>query len=95
MPRGHLDLSSGRAPAACPECGWTAGGELEVVDRYAEDWPPIPWCDIRDLRTSPDPDDYVSECAVCDLPLDPDNVVPPGATLDKDDSQVRGDKHNG
>lgn len=63
-----------RFPAACPECGWDAGGELEVVDRYATDYPPIPYMDLREVVADPG-DGPVMECRRCGCPLDPDNVA--------------------
>jgi hypothetical protein len=63
-----------RYPAKCPECGWDAGGELEVVDRYATDWPPIPWCDLREVVADPE-QGGLCECPECGAGLDPDTAV--------------------
>jgi hypothetical protein len=65
---------SGRVKVACPDCGWTADGELELVDRYVTDWPPIPWCDLREVVADPE-FGPVGFCPGCDELLDPDNVV--------------------
>jgi NAD-dependent SIR2 family protein deacetylase len=63
-----------RFPVACPECGWDANGELEVVDRYATDYPPIPYMDLREVVADPE-NGSVSECPNCGAELDPDVVV--------------------
>lgn len=64
-----------RFPCACPDCGWDDDGHLEVVDRYATDFPPIPWCDLREVRGDDDERGALNECPACDAWLDPDEVV--------------------
>ena len=63
-----------RYPCACPECGWDAHGELEVVDRYATDYPPIPFMDLREVVFDPEVGG-IGECRACGCWLDPDTVV--------------------
>lgn len=56
---------------AC-ECGWDNDGHLIVVDRWAHDWPPIPYIEMIEfyLDSGMDPDDQVSECPNCGEELD-------------------------
>lgn len=68
---------AGRAivKVACPSCGWSNDGELEVVDRYETDFPPVPrgtgssFLELY-LDTGHDPDDRVVECFECGNHLD-------------------------
>lgn len=62
---------------ACPQCGWTADGELHIVDRYLTDYPPIPrgnGMSFLELRID-DPERHISECDRCEACLDVGEVV--------------------
>jgi len=75
-----LDNDHPVVPASCPDCGWDASGQLRLVDRYATDRPPIPWCDLREVIADPE-DGPVAFCPVCDGDLDPDVVLARGAAV--------------
>lgn len=52
-------------------CGWSADGDLIVVDRWITDFPPIPKTPIIEFYSDPiDPESRLSECPNCGGPLD-------------------------
>jgi hypothetical protein len=39
----QINPQTGITPVACGGCGWSAGGQLVMVDRWITDYPPIPY----------------------------------------------------
>lgn len=74
-----VDLSSGRLVPVAHDCGWDDHGHLHAVDRYASDYPPIPYTGpILECYgdTVADPDQRVIECEDCGGPLDLETLQP-------------------
>lgn len=77
----YVDLSSGElVPVRCAHCVWDHDGNLHAVDRYASDFPPIPYTGvILEVYASryADPDDRVNECEACGSPFDTTDDLDP------------------
>lgn len=61
-------------PVACPLCGWDDSGTLEVIDRWREDYPPIPYVKMIELRGDSGEGRPVYRCGGCGEDIDPYTV---------------------
>ena len=65
---------AGELPCRCGACRLP----MVVVDRYATDYPPIPWVDLVEfyIASGGDPDDRITECPRCWAELDLSTINP-------------------
>lgn len=61
-----------RVPCACA-CGWDASGALELVDRWLDDYPPIPY--VRMIQVHAGDETPETTCPRCGAELDEETVL--------------------